>query len=88
MATAITRFLDKITGRETYEPPKQDEAPKTPPKPQKTGIEQLRDKDKDSKSKTDKALEEAGAMKKGGRVKKYARGGGVEVRGKTKGRFV
>ena len=27
-------------------------------------------------------------MKKGGRVKKMARGGGIEQRGKTKGRFV
>lgn len=27
-------------------------------------------------------------MKKGGKVKKYSRGGGCEVRGKTKGRFV
>jgi hypothetical protein len=24
----------------------------------------------------------------GGKVKKYARGGGIEIRGKTKGRFV
>ena len=30
---------------------------------------------------------EAG-MKKGGKVKKYARGGGIEVRGKTKGTMV
>ena len=30
----------------------------------------------------------APAMKKGGCVKKYARGGGVEVRGKTKGRII
>lgn len=28
------------------------------------------------------------AMKKGGGVKKYARGGGVETKGKTKGKFV
>jgi hypothetical protein len=27
-------------------------------------------------------------MKKGGKVKKFSRGGGIEVRGKTKGRFV
>lgn len=27
-------------------------------------------------------------MKKGGSCKKYARGGGIEVRGKTKGRFI
>jgi hypothetical protein len=27
-------------------------------------------------------------MKKGGMCKKYARGGGIEVRGKTKGKFV
>lgn len=27
-------------------------------------------------------------MKCGGKVKKYARGGGIEVRGKTRGRFV
>lgn len=30
---------------------------------------------------------ECKCMKKSGSVKKYARGGGVEVRGKTKGRF-
>ena len=28
------------------------------------------------------------SYKKGGKVKKYARGGGVESKGKTKGRFV
>jgi hypothetical protein len=27
-------------------------------------------------------------MKKGGRVKKFCRGGGIEVRGKTRGKFV
>lgn len=27
-------------------------------------------------------------MKKGGKVKKYARGGGIEQKGKTKGKFV
>jgi len=40
----------------------------------------------------DKALREIDAekegMKKGGKVKKYARGGGIEQRGKTRGRFV
>ena len=30
----------------------------------------------------------APAMKKGGMCKKYARGGGIEVRGKTKGKFI
>ena len=39
----------------------------------------------------DKALREVDAekegMKKGGRVKKYARGGGIEQRGKTRGRM-
>ena len=33
-------------------------------------------------------MEEAKKMNKGGSCKKYARGGGIEVRGKTKGRFV
>ena len=33
-------------------------------------------------------MEEAKKMKCGGKVKKYARGGGIEVRGKTKGRLV
>jgi hypothetical protein len=28
------------------------------------------------------------AMKKGGKVKKYARGGGIESKGKTRGKFV
>jgi hypothetical protein len=27
-------------------------------------------------------------LKCGGKVKKYARGGGIEVRGKTKGKFI
>lgn len=31
---------------------------------------------------------EGEGMKCGGKVKKYARGGGIEVRGKTRGRFV
>ncbi len=30
----------------------------------------------------------APGMKKGGMCKKYARGGGIEVRGKTKGKFI
>lgn len=35
------------------------------------------------------AEEEAeGGMKKGGKVKKCARGGGIEIRGKTRGKFV
>lgn len=33
-------------------------------------------------------MEEAKKMKCGGGVKKYARGGGIEVRGKTKGKMV
>ena len=33
-------------------------------------------------------MEEAKGMKKGGACKKYARGGGIEVRGKTKGKMV
>ena len=32
--------------------------------------------------------EEAKKMKCGGSTKKYARGGGIEVRGKTKGRMI
>jgi hypothetical protein len=32
-------------------------------------------------------MAEAG-MKKGGKVKKYAKGGGIEVKGKTKGKMV
>ena len=31
---------------------------------------------------------EAKKMKCGGSVKKYAKGGGIELRGKTKGKFV
>jgi hypothetical protein len=31
---------------------------------------------------------EMSAMKKGGKVAKYARGGGIEVKGKTKGKMV
>jgi len=30
---------------------------------------------------------EMGAMKKGGKVAKYARGGGIEVKGKTRGKM-
>ena len=33
-------------------------------------------------------MEEAKGMKCGGKVKKYCRGGGIEVRGKTKGKMV
>jgi hypothetical protein len=32
--------------------------------------------------------EEPKGMKCGGKAKKYARGGGIEIKGKTKGRFV
>ena len=32
-------------------------------------------------------MKEAKAMKCGGKVHKYAKGGGVEIRGKTKGRM-
>lgn len=36
------------------------------------------------------AYKESGGqgMKRGGKVKKYARGGGIESKGKTRGRFV
>ena len=36
------------------------------------------------------AYKEAGGqgMKRGGKIKKYARGGGIESKGKTRGRFV
>lgn len=33
-------------------------------------------------------MKEAKGMKCGGGVKKYARGGGIEVKGKTRGKFV
>ena len=33
-------------------------------------------------------MEEAKKMKCGGKVKKYSRGGGIEVRGKTRGKMV
>ena len=33
-------------------------------------------------------FKEAAGMKCGGGVKKYARGGGIEVKGKTRGKFV
>ena len=36
----------------------------------------------------DLAYDEAKGMKKGGACKKYARGGGIEVRGKTRGKMV
>jgi len=48
-------------------------------------------KDRIADRENDKALREVDAenegMKKGGRVKKYARGGGIEQRGKTRGRM-
>ena len=37
---------------------------------------------------TDKGYKAAGGKKAGGSINKYARGGGIESRGKTKGRFV
>jgi len=49
-------------------------------------------KDRIAHAENAKALREVDAekegMKKGGKVKKYARGGGIEQRGKTRGRFV
>ena len=35
-----------------------------------------------------KISDDEGGYKRGGKVKKYARGGGIEVRGKTRGKFV
>ncbi|HQT82393.1 MAG TPA: hypothetical protein PLQ34_09515 [Ferrovaceae bacterium] len=35
-----------------------------------------------------KEAKRLGYMKKGGNVKKYARGGGIEIRGKTRGRII
>ena len=41
------------------------------------------------KSATERRLEESGAGKKaGGSIKRYAKGGGIEVRGKTRGKFI
>ena len=45
----------------------------------------------DAKEEMDKQRQENAAprvMKSGGKVSKYARGGGIESRGKTKGRMV
>ena len=42
----------------------------------------------DRKSRIDSLESQSNNMKKGGAVKKFSRGGGIEVRGKTKGRFV
>ena len=33
-------------------------------------------------------MKEAKGMNCGGKVKKYARGGGIEIKGKTRGKFV
>lgn len=49
-------------------------APKPAPKPKTVPIGQAE-------------VDDGSAMKKGGKVKKYARGGGIELRGKTKGRM-
>ena len=43
---------------------------------------------KSGKLSVEKYASEDEGMKCGGKVKKYARGGGIEVRGKTKGRMV
>lgn len=53
-----------------------------------------KDVEKGSKGKEGSKKEEAfdkkqaPGMKCGGKVKKFAKGGGIEVRGKTKGKFV
>ena len=45
---------------------------------------------KEAENKLDEKLtaDMEGGFRKGGKVKKYARGGGIEIRGKTRGRFV
>jgi malate synthase len=48
-------------------------------------------KDKKMREQMGKAYDKANVntgLKKGGKVKKYAKGGGCELRGKTKGRMV
>ena len=43
---------------------------------------------KDGKKVPAFAADGEGKMKKGGKVKKYAKGGGIEMKGKTKGKMV
>lgn len=61
------------------------------PEQNKKAADEMKAQDKKNpnsvQAKINKATDYSG-YKKGGKVKKYARGGGIEVRGKTKGRFV
>jgi hypothetical protein len=72
-----------LTPKERYDSAlKADKEPWNPLKAAKEMIVE-----KFSPKKDDKAPQEK-KFKKGGKVKKYCRGGGIEVRGKTKGRMV
>ena len=48
----------------------------------------MHDKQEHKGEKTDLSALKKGGMCSGGKTKKMAKGGGIEVRGKTKGRFV
>ena len=71
---AFTDITDKRMGVDRFTPKQSDKEPE----PVKTKIP---GEDRNKK---------AGGpdLKKGGRVKRYARGGGIESRGKTRGRFI
>lgn len=61
------------------------------PEQNKKAAEEMKAQDKknpDSAQARINKMTNYGGYKKGGKVKCMARGGGVEVRGKTKGRFV
>jgi hypothetical protein len=69
----------------------QAEAPKAPPPAAPTPVNLPTENKRDARMRQEeeKALAPGPAKnKKGGAIKKYARGGGIEARGKTRGKFI
>jgi len=79
-----------VMNRMTAKKKKKVVAPLPPPKPQKPYPSTSAEDDNVPQWVLDEAQRVRGTVgkKKGGSIKKYARGGGIESKGKTKGRFV
>lgn len=75
-------------GKTASNPTAKPAAPVKPGMLMPSGIKEKISKLKSSMSSKPAAKPAAPAMKKGGCVKKYAKGGGIEVRGKTKGKMI
>ena len=74
---AFTDITDKRMGVDRFTPKPRD---KNAPEPRVVKADDEGDRVKKEMS--------GESLKKGGRVKRYARGGGIESRGKTRGRFI